>query len=181
MCKRVPVTLIMLVTLCALVPAAVRAQGPPQGRGGGRGQANANEPAYPAQMTSRFEGGCAICHDNPPAVSHAPSREAIRAMTPEQVVAALEKPIPAHEGKVTMSENQRKAMAELATGKQFAGTPPRDISAMSNKCSAPMKLENIGSKPRWNGWSPDPTTNNRFVTAQQAGITAEQVPNLKLK
>jgi polyvinyl alcohol dehydrogenase (cytochrome) len=178
---RAPRTLILLAALSLLASASARAQGG-QGRGGGRGQANANDPVYAAQMTSRFEGGCAICHDNPASVSrNAPTREAMRALTPEQIVEALTKPIPAHEGKVTMTDNQRRAMAELVTGKQFAGTPARDISVMSNNCSAPLKLENIANKPRWNGWSPDPTTNNRFITTPQAGITAEQVPNLKLK
>ena len=176
---RVPVTLILLVTVSLLVPASARAQGA-QGRGGGRGQANPNEPVYPAQMTSRVEGGCATCH-NEPGATKAPTRDQMRAMTPEQIVEILKKPIPAHEGKVEMSDNQRKALAELVTGKQFAGTPPRDLSAMSNKCSAPLKLENINTKPHWNGWSPDGTTNNRFMTAQQAGITAEQIPNLKVK
>ncbi len=178
--KRVPVTLITLVTLCMLAPVSAFAQGGGQGRGGGRGQANPNEPVYPAQMTSRVEGGCGSCH-NFPGNTKAPTRDQMRAMTPEQIVEILQKPIPAHDGKVQMSDNQRKALAELVTGKQFAGTPARDLSVMSNKCPAPLKLENINAKPHWNGWSPDGATNNRFVTAQQAGITAEQIPNLKVK
>ena len=34
--------------------------------------------------------------------------------------------------------------------------------------------------PSWNGWSVD-ATNARFQSAKAAGITAAQVPNLKLK
>ena len=34
--------------------------------------------------------------------------------------------------------------------------------------------------PTWNGWSPD-VTNSRFQTAKGAGLTADQVPHLKLK
>jgi polyvinyl alcohol dehydrogenase (cytochrome) len=166
----------MLVALGTLGPAGAWAQG------GGRGQGpDASEPAYPAQLTSRFEGGCANCHDNPAAVSKAPTRDAMRAMTPERILEVLKTPSPAHEGRMTMTENQRRAMAELVTGKQFAGTPARDVSVMTNKCPAPMKLENPFSRPRWNGWSPDAATNNRFVSAEQGKLTAEQVPNLKLK
>src|SRR5688572_20379374 len=106
---RVPVTLITLVTLSLLAPASAIAQGGGQGRGGGRGQANPNEPVYPAQMTSRVEGGCGSCH-NFPAGTKAPTRDQMRAMTPEQIVDILQKPIPAHEGKVQMSDNQRKAL-----------------------------------------------------------------------
>ena len=36
-------------------------------------------PATPAGMTSRFESGCAICHDNPQdPTSRAPTRETLR-------------------------------------------------------------------------------------------------------
>jgi polyvinyl alcohol dehydrogenase (cytochrome) len=178
---RIPVMLVMLVALGTLAPASVWAQ-PPQGQGRGRGQAaDPNEVTYPAQVTSRFEGGCAICHDNPNAVSHAPSREQLRALTPERIVEGLTKPIAAHEGRVTMTDSQKRAIAELATGKQFSGTPARDVSVMTNKCPAPLKMDNPFAKPHWNGWSPDPTTNNRFVPADQAKLTAEQVPQLKLK
>jgi polyvinyl alcohol dehydrogenase (cytochrome) len=175
---RILVVLVMLVALGTLGPAVAWAQG----GGGGRGQTpDANEVVYPASMTSRFEGGCAICHDNPNAVSHAPTRDALRALTPERIVEALNKPIAAHEGKVGMTDNQRRALAELVTGKQFSGTPARDVSVMTNRCPAPMKMENPFNRPRWNGWSPDPTTNHRFVPADQGGLTAEQVPRLQLK
>ncbi len=47
-------------------------------------------PATPAGMTSRFESGCAICHDNPQdPTSRAPTRETLRTFTPERVLAAL--------------------------------------------------------------------------------------------
>ncbi len=36
-----------------------------------------------------FERRCAICHDNPGPDSRAPSREALRQLTPERVLAAL--------------------------------------------------------------------------------------------
>jgi len=38
----------------------------------------------------------------------------------------------------------------------------------------------IDSGASWNGWSPD-ATNKRFQSAEQGGVSAAQVPNLKLK
>src|SRR5262249_54044513 len=43
--------------------------------------------------------------------------------------------------------------------------------------SAPFAADN---GPSWNGWSPD-VTNRRSQPAEQAGLTAAQVPTLKLK
>src|SRR5262245_2259918 len=89
--KHVLLGLVALGTLCAVVGVAGQGQG--RGRGGQGGPPQPTGPVSPASMTSRFEGGCAICHDNPAAqatgASRAPSREALRALTPERVFAAL--------------------------------------------------------------------------------------------
>jgi polyvinyl alcohol dehydrogenase (cytochrome) len=53
---------------------------------------------------------------------------------------------------------------------------------MKNQCSSDAPpLGNPVTGPRWNGWSPDPTSNALFQTAAAAGLTAAQVPKLKLK
>ena len=39
----------------------------------------------------------------------------------------------------------------------------------------------ISAKSFWNGWGNDPTSNARFQPAKAAGLTAAQVPQLKLK
>lgn len=179
--------LLVLLALAAFSPTVLWAGQGGQGRGRGAGQGggppqpNPNDPVYPAQLTSRFEGGCANCHDNPNTVSHAPSRDALRALPPERVLAALTTPSPAHQDRVTMSDAQKRAMAELVTGKPLNGTAAREVSAMSNKCAAPLKLDNALGRPHWNGWSPDPTTNFRYVPAEQGKLTGDQVPRLKLK
>src|SRR5215470_8590947 len=60
----------------------------------------------------------------------------------------------------------------------FAQAPPRDPS----RCAAPMLSAPFSADtgPSWNGWSPD-VTNRRSQSAEQAGLTAAQVPSLKLK
>ncbi|HXD21672.1 MAG TPA: hypothetical protein VN654_31920, partial [Vicinamibacterales bacterium] len=51
--------------------------------------AQPTEPSSPAEQVIVFERRCATCHDNPGPDSRALSREALRALTPERVLAAL--------------------------------------------------------------------------------------------
>jgi polyvinyl alcohol dehydrogenase (cytochrome) len=81
----------------------------------------------------------------------------------------------------TMTDEQKRAIAELVTGKQFGGTADRSVAAMSNACSAPLRLDNPMTKPRWNGWNPDQTTSYRFVPPETGKLTGDQIPRLKLK
>ena len=102
-------------------------------------------------------------------------------MTPEKLYEAITSgPKASHLSGQTEITNdaQKRATAELITGKPFAGAADRSISAMSNRCPAPLKMDM--SRPQWNGWSPD-ATNTRFQPANAARLTAEQVPQLKLK
>jgi polyvinyl alcohol dehydrogenase (cytochrome) len=131
-------------------------------------------------MTGRFESSCAICHDNPDSVSRAPSREVLRALTPERVFEALTTGSMQVQA-TNFNTAQKRAIAELVTGKPFGGSADRSASAMSNKCGAPLRLDNAFSRPRWNGWNPDQTTSYRFISNDMAQLTAEQVPQLKLK
>lgn len=139
-------------------------------------------PATPASEVLNFERRCTACHDNPAPESRAPSREGLRALTPERVLAALNGPMAVNA--TGMNEEQKRAMAELVTGKPFGGAEAmaaRAASAMPNRCASPLRLDNPWTKPRWNGWSPDPETGWRFQSPQAAGMTGDQVPRLKLK
>jgi polyvinyl alcohol dehydrogenase (cytochrome) len=51
---------------------------------------------------------------------------------------------------------------------------------MPNHCEANPPMSDPSASPSWNGWSAD-VTNTRFQTAKAAGLTADQVPHLKLK
>src|ERR1051326_8528524 len=60
----------------------------------------------------------------------------------------------------------------------FSQAVPRDPSrCAAQMVSAPFSGD---SGPSWNGWGAG-VANTRFQSADQAGITAAQVPNLKLK
>ena len=55
-----------------------------------------------------------------------------------------------------------------------------DAKLMPNPCPGNSPLGDLSSKPMWNGWGND-VSNARFQSAKGAGLTADQVPNLKLK
>src|SRR6516162_9084770 len=66
----------------------------------------------------------------------------------------------------------------IAPSHAYAQGPPRDRSL----CTPQMMAAALGDPtagPRWNGWSPT-VANTRFQPADQARLTAEQVPALKL-
>src|SRR5262245_15366980 len=163
----------LLVVLGSLVVyrAVAVAQQPP---------AAPDEPANPAQQVIVFERRCATCHDNPGPDSRAPSREALRALTPERVHTALTTGSMAANA-TGMNDLQKRAMAELVTGKPFGGAAPRAASSMSNRCQAPLALSDPWSQPQWNGGTPDPERGWRMQSAENGGLTGEQVPKLKLK
>ena len=136
--------------------------------------------ASAASMVSPYEAVCAACHDNRSPESLAPSRQTLRQLDPERVLAALQ------EGPMTefvegYSEDELRAMAELVTGKPFGGSADRTAEAMSNQCSASLQLDDPFGRPAWNGWSPDPTKSYRFQPEEAGGLTGRQLSELELK
>ena len=142
--------------------------------------ARSDEPSSPAEQVIVFERRCATCHDNPGPDSRALSREALRALTPERVLAALTTGSMASNA-TGISDPEKRAMAELVTGKPFGGSAERAASAMKNRCESPLTLNSPWTQSSWNGGNPDSQTGWRFQSAQKGGLTAEQVPQLKLK
>src|SRR6266850_2654817 len=65
----------------------------------------------------------------------------------------------------------------LAQGPDGAALFQRDCASCH---AAPTAMSNPAAGQHWNGWGPD-VTNTRSQPAPQAGLTAAQVPNLKLK
>src|ERR1043166_4437882 len=86
-----------------------------------------NMPASTAKQVMGFERRCAICHDNPTPDSRAPSREALRQFTPERVLAALTTGAMAKNAG-NMTDEEKRTMAELVTGKSFGGGVPKAAS-----------------------------------------------------
>ena len=93
---------------------------------------------------------------------------------------------------ITMANNrtapERRAIAEFLTGKSLSNplvtTPPAaamcTASVGRSERTGPTETFNPNSGPRWTGWGQN-TSNTRFQDAAAAGLTASDVPKLKLK
>ena len=121
-----------------------------------------------------YKERCALCHDAS-AETRAPAPAALRQMSPENVVRSLESGLMKEQG-ATLSAAQKRTLAEFLTSKTIAGVsqPPK-----SNAC-ADIKAPFSPAGSNWNGWGSD-LGNTRFQPAGQAGLSAAQVPRLKLK
>jgi polyvinyl alcohol dehydrogenase (cytochrome) len=126
-----------------------------------------------------FQHKCTTCHGNP-AVERAPSVDAVRAMPPEKIYAALGPDgIMAAPG-AALSDQERRAIAEFMSGRPLGSAQLGAASAMANRCRTNPKLPDPGAFAQWNGWSGD-LSGHRFQTAAAAGMSAQEVPHLKLK
>ena len=124
-----------------------------------------------------YKRSCAPCHEA--GVDRAPTHEALHAMSPERVLAAMESgPM------ISMANRQsaaaRRAIAEFITGKSFAhpmDTAPPAVAM----CSAPApEFGDPSSGPLWNGWGQN-LLNTRFQSGAQAGLSATDLSRLKVK
>jgi polyvinyl alcohol dehydrogenase (cytochrome) len=79
-----------------------------------------------------------------------------------------------------LSDIQKRRIAEFMSGRPMGSSNVCDVKNMPNPCRNNPPLSNPASGPAWNGWGAD-LSNTRFQTAQNAGLTAAQVPRLKLK
>ena len=127
--------------------------------------------ALAQEGTRVYIAHCQQCHDQN-SDAHAPLKEALANRPWEQIVKALETGAMRAQG-AQLSPEERRAVARYL-GK--AGTPV--VTPMTGQCAAGAQPVSGGSS--WNGWSPD-ERNMRFQSAKAAGVTADQVPSLKLK
>jgi polyvinyl alcohol dehydrogenase (cytochrome) len=120
---------------------------------------------------------CAICHEAG-GNSLAPGREALGRMAPAQILQTLEKGSMKAQA-AERSRAQRRALAEYLSGKPLpAGSTVIPASAFCTASGEAFRSSITG--PSWNGWGAG-ITNMRFQPADPAGMTASDVPNLKLK
>jgi polyvinyl alcohol dehydrogenase (cytochrome) len=125
-----------------------------------------------------FEMKCASCHQSAQN-QKAPDASRLRKMTPEAVFAALSKA--PHAQMQGLTDDDRKTEAAYLGGRKLGVTEIADAKKMSNQCTADPPMGDINAGPMWNGWGVDVTTNARFQPAKAAGLSAGQVPKLKVK
>ncbi|MEO8260369.1 MAG: PQQ-binding-like beta-propeller repeat protein [Acidobacteriota bacterium] len=155
--KRLP-SHFALIALCAVLAAPAAAQDGPD-------------------AAALYRQHCGSCHDA--GAARAPDREAFRAMSPTRVLAAMETGL-----MISMatgrSAAERRAIAEFVTGTRFADALSTTPSAQAMCAASPGEGARPSSSVAWNGWGVN-TSNTRFQDGATAGLTAAEVPRLKLK
>ncbi len=119
-----------------------------------------------------FLENCAACHNG--GVPKAPQQVWLEMMAPDAILASMNGGIMSQQA-AKLSPLQRLQIAEYLTRTSLADYK---APAPPASCDAQHARFDTGSLPAKTGWGHN---NNRFVSAQQAGLTKEQVPQLKLK
>lgn len=130
--------------------------------------------AQPPHGQALFAEHCATCHaGNDP---RTPTVTALRTYPPEAIVNALTAGAMREQGSA-LTAVQRRAIAEFVAGRP-GGTLV--TSSVTGRCTSASSAFNMASGARWANWGVD-LANTRFQPADQAGLTAEETPKLKLK
>ncbi|HIF07668.1 MAG TPA: cytochrome C oxidase Cbb3 [Gemmatimonadetes bacterium] len=122
-----------------------------------------------------FAEQCSTCHTAPGA-QRAPLLETLRERSPEAVLAALTTGTMVLQGE-ELSIVGRRAVAEYITGRAPSGDP---VGTTVGRCVSTAPDGDLLAGPRWSGWGGS-SRNNRFQTAENAGLRFNQVVNLTLK
>lgn len=127
-----------------------------------------------------FEGHCAICHESDDEDVRAPARDVLAQMAPEQIITALERGVMRSQG-ADRSRAERRVLAEYLTGKKLGDAFQLSMPKSAYCASPAAPLSASAPGPSWNGWGGADGSNSRFQPAAAAGLSAADVPKLKLK
>ena len=128
----------------------------------------------PVDAEKVYREHCAQCHEGQ--VERAPQREVLSRLPANLVLQSLNVGKMRMEGWLRTLE-EREALSEWITGKKLNDTDP----TVAGWCAdAPGEFAIEEGAPRWNGWGVD-NANSRFQSTEHAGLSAEQVPDLKVK
>jgi polyvinyl alcohol dehydrogenase (cytochrome) len=125
-----------------------------------------------------YKQHCMGCHEG--SLPRAPNREALRAMAPEAIDTALSS-FSMRRQAATLSSAERRAVAAFLAGRPVGSyRAPLEMIGKEAYCAAGTTARDPLAGAAWNGWGIDPR-NSRSQTAAAAGLTAADVPKLKLK
>jgi polyvinyl alcohol dehydrogenase (cytochrome) len=119
-----------------------------------------------------YTKNCAACHE---ALTVLQNHIAMKSMSADYIVRVMDHGA-MRDYAAKLNKDERAAIATFLADK--APSASTTVASTTGRCSgeAPKGL----SGPQWNGWGVD-LENTRFQPAEAAGITAAQVPKLKLK
>jgi polyvinyl alcohol dehydrogenase (cytochrome) len=153
----------------------------------------AQESVQPDLGEATFQRICATCHttlvsrasptsDHPPdpMVLRALPREMLRQLPAEAVLTALTSGKMQAQG-LLLTDAERRAVAEYASGSHFGAAAYGAVSSEKpNACKRPAPGADFQPAPGWNGWG-NGLANTRFQPRAGGGLTAADLPKLKLK
>ncbi len=129
-----------------------------------------------------FNAQCAACHMATPAPKgspneKAPTRAQLRDFPADAVLAAL------NTGKMQLqatllNDAQRRQISEYVTGKLLSSVS--GPATVVNKCTFDRPMQDLAKTANWNGHGNGPAA-TRFQDAKTGGLTAADLPRLKLK
>lgn len=131
-------------------------------------------PAMAQDGAALYGAHCSQCHDG--GIVRAPSRRVLSEMTPERIVASLETGSMRTQGAARTPE-ERRAIAVFVSGKPLGS---RAAPNTAPRCSTSPAGLNVAAPSTWNGWSAS-SANDRYQPQPGTGLTAADVPKLKLK
>jgi polyvinyl alcohol dehydrogenase (cytochrome) len=122
-----------------------------------------------------YQQNCGTCHDG----QKAPSITDLQQYSPERIYDVLTT------GKMKdqaaqIPDVQKRQIAEFLAARPMGSDEAGDIKKMTNACRSNPPMTDPAAGPSWNGWGAG-EKNARFQSASAAGLTAAQIPNLKLK
>ena len=129
-----------------------------------------------------YKQHCAGCHEG--SLPRLPTRAALRAMAPEAIDTALSSFSMRRQGAALTAAERRAVSAFLAGRPAGSYRAPLEMIGKEAYCAAGTETGTVPrdalAGPAWNGWGVD-AQNSRSQTAAAAGLTASDVPKLKLK
>jgi polyvinyl alcohol dehydrogenase (cytochrome) len=132
--------------------------------------------AQAPEAADTFRQHCATCHDASPPLPNVPTLEALRQLSPEAILNSLVNGKMQPQGAL-LTEAQRRAVSEFASGQRLASVT---AGAPTNRCSSSPPMGEIAAGKHWNGWG-NGIANTRYQPVAQGGLTAADLPKLKLK
>jgi polyvinyl alcohol dehydrogenase (cytochrome) len=132
--------------------------------------------AQEADGQAVFTQSCASCHVSVGSNSPAPGLEALREEAVASVLEALTTGVMRPQAQ-RLNPSEIRAVAEWVTGKKLVA---ETVDPSIGRCPVQSPMSDVDTTPAWNGWGVD-LSNTRFQTAAQSGLSAADVPRLKLK
>ncbi len=129
--------------------------------------AAADEPAGLKVFTAQ----CSVCHDHAQPGSRTPAADTLRKLPVTAILQALETGVMRTQGALLTAAEKRDVANYLGVAVQ---------SSVANACKSGTAWTAPESSAMWTGWSPG-GANWRFQPADAAGLSASDLPKLKLR